>query len=55
MTDAEQTSKMSLQMPVEIFKEPDATVSCLQQLWMCPVITFQRGGVAECGEEQNAT
>lgn len=29
VTDAEKTSKMPLQMPVEIFKEPDATVSCL--------------------------
>jgi len=32
VTDAEKTSKMPLQMPVEIFKEPDATVSCLPQL-----------------------
>lgn len=52
MTDAEKTSKMPLQMPVEIFKEPDATVSCLVKLSLCPVITFQRGGVVQCGEDR---
>lgn len=55
VTDAGKTSKMPLQMPVEIFKEPDATVSCLPQPRMCPVTTFQRGGVVQPGEEQTAT
>lgn len=53
VTDAETTSKMPLQVPVEIFKEPDAAASCLPQLRMCPVITFQRGDVIQYAEKNS--
>lgn len=47
VTDAQTTSKMPLQVPVEIFKEPDAAALYLPQLRVCPVITFQRGSVVQ--------
>jgi len=50
VTDAQMTSKMPLQVPVEIFKEPDAAVLYLPQLRVCPVITFQRGCVVQYAE-----
>lgn len=50
VTDAQTTSKMPLQVPVEIFKEPDAAALYLPQLSLCPVITFQR----ECGVQYAA-
>lgn len=53
VTDAQMTSKMPLQVPVEIFKEPDATALYLPQLRVCPVITFQRGCVVQYAEINN--
>lgn len=53
VTDAQMTSKMPLQVPVEIFKEPDATALYLPQLRVCPVITFRRGCVVQYAEINN--
>lgn len=50
VTDAQTTSKTLLQVPVEIFKEPDAAALYFAQLSLCPVITFQR----ECGVQYAA-
>lgn len=44
---------MPLQMPVEIFKEPDAAALCLSRLRVHPVITFQRGCMVQSAEINN--
>lgn len=53
VTDAQMTSKMPLQVPVEIFKEPDAAALYLPQLRVYPVITFQSGCVVQYAEINN--
>lgn len=45
VTDVQTTLKTLLQVPVEIFKEPDAVALYFPQLGLGSVITFQR----ECG------
>lgn len=50
VTDAQMISKVPLQVPVEIFKEPDAAALYLPQLRVCPVITFQRESVVQYAE-----